>query len=339
MRVLVLTQKVDIDDDILGFFHYWLERFARKADKVFVIANFVGRHNLPENVEVFSLGKEKGYSRLRKYWRFFVFFCRSVKKVDLSFFHMCPEYVLAAWPFFLFFKRKKILWYVHKKVSWKLRLAGKLVDKIFTVSKNSISLKSDKIVITGHGINLDLFKKLDRVEAKRNSVLYLGRISPVKRIENLLNAGEVLKKEEIEFSVDIVGNPVNKEDFEYQAGLKQKAGSEFLFVPAVKNTEAPETYNSHELFINLTPTGSFDKTILEAMACERLVLVCNITFSDILTEKFIFKENEPKDLAGKMNFALTLNEKDKNEYGRKFRQYVFENHNIDNLINKILCTF
>ncbi|MDP3934628.1 MAG: hypothetical protein Q8Q46_00155, partial [Candidatus Giovannonibacteria bacterium] len=57
-NILILTQKVDKNDDNLGFFHEWLKKFAEKTDKVFVIANFVDEHSLPVNVQVFSLGKE-----------------------------------------------------------------------------------------------------------------------------------------------------------------------------------------------------------------------------------------------------------------------------------------
>jgi len=30
MKLLIITQKVDIDDDNLGFFHRWLEKFSEK---------------------------------------------------------------------------------------------------------------------------------------------------------------------------------------------------------------------------------------------------------------------------------------------------------------------
>jgi len=32
MKLLILTQKVDIDDDVLGFFHGWLEEFAKNVE-------------------------------------------------------------------------------------------------------------------------------------------------------------------------------------------------------------------------------------------------------------------------------------------------------------------
>ena len=56
------------------------------------------------------------------------------------------------------FQKKTLLWYTHKAVNWKLKLAEKLVDKIFTASKESFRLPSKKVEITGHGIDLEKFK-------------------------------------------------------------------------------------------------------------------------------------------------------------------------------------
>jgi len=55
-----------------------------------------------------------------------------------------------------------------------------------------------------------------------------------------------------------------------------------------------------------------------------------------LPKEFIFKENDTQDLAKKINFLLGLSDEEKRKYGKQFRQYVFENHNIDNLIQRII---
>ncbi|MCH8889170.1 hypothetical protein IID26_01965, partial [Patescibacteria group bacterium] len=73
MKLLLVTQKVDIDDPILGFFHRWIEEFAKQCEKVTVITLFEGKHNLPENVKVLSLGKESGAPRLKYVSRFFTY--------------------------------------------------------------------------------------------------------------------------------------------------------------------------------------------------------------------------------------------------------------------------
>ena len=69
MRLLIVSQKVDIEDPILGFFHGWLLEFAKQCEEVTVIGLEVGKYALPKNVKVYSLGKEAGQSRLKYLFR------------------------------------------------------------------------------------------------------------------------------------------------------------------------------------------------------------------------------------------------------------------------------
>jgi len=70
-RLLIITQKVNKNDSVLSFFHAWIAEFAKHFSRVTVVCLEEGEHSLPENVSVFSLGKEKGYSRGRKIHRFY----------------------------------------------------------------------------------------------------------------------------------------------------------------------------------------------------------------------------------------------------------------------------
>ncbi|MGA9348265.1 MAG: hypothetical protein WBW48_05605 [Anaerolineae bacterium] len=66
LRVLMITQKVDLDDDILGLTHAWVNKLAERVGRLYVLALAVGRHSLRDNVELFSMGKERGNSRLER---------------------------------------------------------------------------------------------------------------------------------------------------------------------------------------------------------------------------------------------------------------------------------
>jgi len=37
MKLLIITQKVDINDDVLGFMHGWIAEFAKHCEKLTVI--------------------------------------------------------------------------------------------------------------------------------------------------------------------------------------------------------------------------------------------------------------------------------------------------------------
>ena len=336
---MIITQKVDINDDNLGFFHSWLEKMAEKAD-IFVIANYVGQYDLPSNVKVFSLGKEIGVGKLVKIFKYQWFLLKLLPRVNGVFFHMCPEYVLGAhlWP--KIFRKKTLLWYTHKSVNWKLRLAEKLIDKIFTASKESFRLPSKKLEITGHGIDLDKFKPAEtEKDGSKFKIISVGRISPVKNYEIMINTAEILKNKNFNFEIKVAGAPILESDkiyFEKLKNLIQEKELENIveFVGPIPNKYIAEFYQSGDLFINLSDTGSLDKAVLEAMACGLKILTSNEAFKDILPEEN-FTKNEPKAVAEKIENLS----KSPNMNKDKFIDYMSANHGLDNLAERIVTFF
>jgi len=337
MKLLIITQKVDINDDILGFFHDWLKKMAEKAD-VFVIANYVGQYNLPENVKIFSLGKERRVGRLVKIFKYQWFLLKLLPRVDGVFFHMCPEYVLGAHLLPKIFRKKTLLWYTHKSVNWKLKLAEKLIDKIFTASKESFRLPSKKVEITGHGIDVNKFKsQKSKVKSDKFTIITVGRIAEIKNLHLLIEVASILKNKNrnFNFEIKIAGSPILESDKIYFEKLKEKIQEKKLddiikFVGPISNKYIGEFYQNGDLFINLSDTGSLDKAILEAMACGLKILTSNEAFKYILPEEN-FTKNEPKEVAEKIeNLAKSPNlTKD------KFIDYVSANHGLYNLTKKI----
>ena len=70
---------------------------------------------------------------------------------------MNPEYIVLGGLWWKLWRKKITLWYTHKSVNLKLRIATKLADKIFTASEKSFRLVSKKVNIMGHGINIEQF--------------------------------------------------------------------------------------------------------------------------------------------------------------------------------------
>ena len=60
MHVVILTQVLDRQDAVLGFFHGWCDHFGRHLERLTVLAQRVGKVELPSNVTVVSLGKDQG---------------------------------------------------------------------------------------------------------------------------------------------------------------------------------------------------------------------------------------------------------------------------------------
>ncbi len=344
--LLIITQKVDENDPVLGFFHRWLEKISQKTDKVYVIANEVGEYRLPSNVSVYSLGKENGRRKISRYLKFIFFIFSLTPKVSGAFIHMCPEYALIAGPILKILRKKSALWYVHRSLNWKLKMAEKFVDKIATTTKESCRLESKKVEIWGHGIDVDFFKPAEKGEHDDFlKIVSVGRISPIKNYEILVGAAKILKNNGVEkFEADIFGAPVYKADKEYSARLKDevsKSGLENIirFRGAVPYNEMPVALSDADLLVNLCPAGGLDKAVLEAASEAVPVMVSNNGFREFLgtyQNRFLFKENDAEDLAEKIKDFK--NSSDGREIGLYLRGQVEKYHNLDKLTDKIIMT-
>jgi len=339
MKLLIITQAVDQNNPILGFFCLWINQFAKHFEKVIVICLQKGECNLPQNVKVLSLGKEQGRSRLKYLFNFYKYIFQERKNYDAVFVHMNPIYIVLGGIFWKIFGKKMFLWYIHPKADKFLKPAMLLVDKIFTASPHSFPLKSKKLEITGHGIDLTFFRRYEEIRKIPNNLLFVGRISPVKNLHILIDAVNILHQSGINFVLNIVGDKDERFPDYFEKIKKDSANLEKLgkikFLGKISNKEMPKIYNQNGALINLTPSGSFDKAILEAMACECLVLVANKSFENVLPKEFIFNQGDYKDLASKLIWILKLSLLEREKYGKDFRKYVMENHNLETLVRKI----
>jgi glycosyltransferase involved in cell wall biosynthesis len=342
MKLLIITQKVDINDDNLSFFHRWVEKFSERLEKVYVICLSVGEYDLPDNVHVFSMGKEEGYSKMKQFLLLQSYLLKNLSNVDGVFIHMCSIYAICSYIPAKIFGKKMILWFAHKNLGWKLRLTEKLVDKILTASRESCRLKRrKKIKIVGHGIDINRFKPSDNTNEKNNFViLSAGRINPSKDLETLVEAADILiRKGNINnLKLMIAGNPITAAEGVYLTKIKdiinEKGLSDnFEFLGSVPNYKMPEYYQASDVFVNLSHTGSMDKVVLEAMACGIPVLTCNESFDSLLDKKYRFEKKNYKELADKI-FRI------KNDgFKDGLRKIVVDNYNLDNLIDKITNEF
>jgi putative flippase GtrA len=179
LKILIITQKVDKDDPILGFFHGWIIEFAKNFEYVTVVCLEKGKYDLPENVKVLSLGKEERQSRLQYIIHFYFHIIYERKNYDAVFVHMNQIYVVMGGIFWRLWKKKIILWYTHKAISMSLRLATILTHKVFTASKESFRLKSKKVIVMGHGIDIKLF--YPKKDISRFNIINIITVSRISR--------------------------------------------------------------------------------------------------------------------------------------------------------------
>jgi len=349
MKLLIITQKIDIQDPILGFFHRWVEEFSKRYEKVTVIALGVGEYKLPENVKVLSLGKEefiRSHSyhshiirRLVAIYRFYKYIWQERKNYDSVFVHMNQEYVILGWKLWWLLDKKIMLWRNHPMGNFFTNIAVWVSDRVFCTSEYAYTAKFKKTEIIPVGIDTNLFKRRPEVKKAPNSVLFLGRISPVKNIHLLIEALNLLNKENFSFNAAIIGDAPER-DRQYYASIKNKINEYGLekmidLRGAVTPREAPDLYNKYELFVNLTVTGSMDKTIFEAMACETLILTSNQSLKGFIDNVFVINEDNVVQLASSIKEIISLSDDKKIGLGGELRNFSVEKHSLVKLMAMI----
>lgn len=344
MKLLIVTQKVDIDDPILGFFHRWIEEFAKHCEKITVICLEKGNYDLPENVMVYSLDKENGGNKLKYAFQFFNLSFFQSLDYDTVFVHMNPIYlVLAGWWWRLGGK-KVALWYTHRQVDFKLRIAEKFAQIIFTASNESFLLPSPKVLVVGHGIDTEAFNCAEKPAGQELVILHVGRITRIKNCDILIKAGhELLGKTARPVKILFVGGAVTAEDLLYRQELDKLAkelgmGKLVEFKGNVSPRHIKEYYCQSSFSVNLTPTGGVDKAVLESMASETPVLSSNKTFAAYFgeyKEELLFKERDYKDLADKIANLLKKPEQ-LPAISRYLREQVIEAASLQKLIPEII---
>jgi len=338
LRLLILTQKIDVSDDILGFMHGWVAELAKHFEKIVVIALSAGEYHLPENVAVLSLGKESGESSIKYLVRFYKYIWQKRKEYDAVFVHMNQEYVLLGGPLWRGWGKKVTLWRNHPKGGFLARLAVFISHIVFCTSKFAFVARFKKTKIMPVGVDTNFFTTDPAAARQKNSVLFFGRLSPIKKPDILIRALELLKKEEIDFSAKIIGNAPER-DQKYLEKIKQEITDNNLsesvqLGKGVPNIQAPEVFNHFELFVNLTPSGSLDKTIFEAMACGSLVLMSNKSLFGEVDERLFF-DGTPEGLAEKIKSTFNMDSQEKQRLLVSSREFVVKNHSLQILAAKL----
>lgn len=340
MRILIITQAVDRNDTTLGFFHRWIEEFAKRTEKVEVICLKQGEYDLPRNVSVYSLQKELGSSRAKRIILFFYYslFCSTY---DAVFVHMNQEYVLLGGLPWRLWGKKVFMWRNHPDGTFLTRIAVMLSHKVFCTSSHSYTAKFSKTKILPAGIDTDIFQKSSTIGRKKNSLLMFGRIGPIKKIECAIDVVSALKAKGIFVTLSIVGDTLPR-DMGYLQVLKDRievtdVSDRVTFEKGVPFKKAPTIYQTHEIFLNFTPSGSFDKTVIEALACGTRVLVSNDSMRDILPDGS-YTDGTVDDIAKKIENLLVLDERAAAEYN-EFAKETVHRQSLHMLIDKLLSQF
>ena len=334
MRLLIVTQAVDSEDPVLGFFVRWIEELAKRVESIEVICLKMGECNFPKNVRVHSLGKERGRASRAAYAaRFLALAWRARSDYDAVLVHMNQEYVLMAGWLWKLLGKRVYMWRNHYAGSWLTSVAAAFCTNIFCTSKHSYTAKYEKTILMPVGVDTERFAPDERVARNPRSMLFLARMAPSKQPEVLIDALAELARTGQSFTASFVGSPLPRDEAYYE-GLKEKVrelglADTVAFLPGVPNEEAPALYRAHEIFVNASPSGMLDKTLFEAAACGCLPLAASADWAEQAGEDLSFID--AASLARRLSVTLAYSPADIGARAAKLRSQVVERNSLARL--------
>jgi len=289
MKLLICTQAVDANHPILGFFIGWIKEFSKHFDEVHVICLQKGTYELPSHVHVYSLGKEEGENKLKYLIRFYKYFSHIFFKirVDFVFYHMGAVYNILGAPFFFirkFSKTKFYWWKTHGYINVMGRMALLFVDRVYTASKESFPVASQKRFVVGHAVPIpEQFVPKDLHMPLR--LLFAGRVTPVKKVELAVEALKELRARGIEATLRIVGSLPDQKYKDRISSLIASYGlaSYAEIVGPLNSSALFEEYANTDVMLNPSQTYSIDKVVLEAMAHGLPVIAYAHAYGELLS--------------------------------------------------------
>lgn len=175
----------------------------------------------------------------------------------------------------------------------------------------------ERISVIPCGVNLELFQPMDKAQAKqqlgfsdRKIILFVGRIEPLKGINQLLKAMTYLPDIHGARLVIVGGD----EHSQHELDSLQKLSSELhiqdsvTFLGRMKQEQLPCFYNAADVCVIPSYYESFGLVALESLACGTPVVATDVGyFKNIIREGktgFIVADNAPPHLADKIALLL-----------------------------------
>jgi glycosyltransferase involved in cell wall biosynthesis len=247
---------------------------------------------------------------------------------------MNQEYMLLGGLFWRILGKRAYLWRNYHQGNVLTWIAMLLANGAFCTSRSSYTARFRKTTLMPIGVNTAAFSRA--IPAPHGSILSLGRITPDKRLDVLVYALDILQKKGINFRANIYGNPSEGSAYgETVHGwiMQRDLGNRVALHAGVPNYETPILYATHEVFVNTSPSGMYDKTLVEAAAAGCLVLTSIEDFKDAAGEEFWF-DGTAEGLAAGIESLLSASAQQKDAWRARLQE-VAKRHSLDALVGRL----
>jgi glycosyltransferase involved in cell wall biosynthesis len=332
-RLIFATQKLDSRDPILAATVPKVRALASRVDQLVVLCDSAERGVAPDNVRVHEFHAATQFQRGARFVRALA---AELRPRPIGFVaHMIPLYVAIAAPVVKPLRIPIVLWYSHPDGHRLVRLADAAASSILSVDRTTFPLESRKLVAIGHGIDVDEFSCADqREEMGRLHILVLGRYSPIKGIDRIIQGAALGQERGLQVAVEAYGaagsgvHETHKRELER---LARELGVDARLHDAVPRVAVPSLLARSDVLVNATAGPSADKVVYEAAASCVPPLASSPAFADLLPEELRFDRDRPQTLADRL---LQLDRRRRPD----LRELVRRRHSVETWADAVLAT-
>jgi glycosyltransferase involved in cell wall biosynthesis len=340
-KIVFITQVIDPDDPNLGATCAKVAALARRVDEVVVLCDRGRERVLPDNCRLRVFGAATRAQRAIRYVGAVRDEMREAPVAVVA--HMVPLYAVVAAPFVRRRGVPLMLWYTHWKAHIVLRAGTAVSTHVLSVDERSFPLRSRKLYAIGHGIDLGEFpcQPVSPSAGRRLRVLSLGRYSPPKKLDELIEGVRIARERGVDAGVDLYGTTGTPMLDEYKRTLERlvaRPDYEFATVDgALSRSEVPAAYARADIVAS--DFDSADKVVLEAGASCRPVLASHASFDRLfegIEPPLSFVRGRPESFADRLQALAALTDEERHAIGRTLRERVRTQHSVETWADAIL---
>ncbi len=185
----------------------------------------------------------------------------------------------------------------------------------------------DKTIIIPNYVDTGLFSPTDQSSGQPFRLCFVGRLSPEKNIESMIQAVDGLDVE-----LDIIGQGPLRESLELLAQNNKR----IRFLGRIENNQLPDYLRKASAFILPSHYEGHPKTLIEAMACKLPVIGTDVSgINEIINhgENGLLCQTDPQSIRS----TIQKLESDRDlqlRLAERARQFALEHYALDKIVEK-----
>ncbi len=268
-NLLIINHTMDAGSQVLSHQSNVAVAIAPYFKSVIVITGHYDGSLLPSNVLVYSTSWNQK-QRLRSIFAFYktLIFVMKRHKISVVFSHMASYKALLVTPVATIMRWKQFVWYAHASYSFHLRLLSLFRVRFISSTVESFPKRNGlSVEFIGQGVDPLKFPFRQAYTPTLTRFVHIGRFDPSKKVDEILRALSVLRKDFEEITFTNFGNSSTEAyvrwSEELRKGLDDEEYGWITLNPGVLRSEVSFTLLKYDVFVHAF-NGSLDKILIEA---------------------------------------------------------------------------